>query len=279
MDLDTEIQVTTSQEHNLLTLPTELILQILVNAHWSDYYALCRTSKLLCNLVNVPNSMASLRHGYLPPFSSTAADSSADPPLKIHQIFSCTSYRNGNPYYTISVPTEPNANGGGLCTRKISVDSSLFREDSFSEPKCYKIVISWAHVDTPNQPNGERSGMSNASLSPAPQTGALYVNNLIVGTGQEEMSSIMDRISTDNAGDDFMDDEMAETRDDEGFMFYITVRDVFEAFERDHPDLSKRRGGEARILGFHHVFHPSAGTRGGSHFEVRWTWVNDGEKE
>ncbi|KAF3913733.1 hypothetical protein AA313_de0206605 [Arthrobotrys entomopaga] len=259
----------TLQGHFLLTLPTELVLQILSKTHWSDYYSLCRTSKLLRTLANIPNSLSGARYGCMPPFSSAppASHTSSDVPLRIHKLFSCSSYRNGEAYYTISTSKGNDHHSGEVI--RFPIETSPFREDSFSYPRCNKIVISWAHVDAPMDSNGENSTSSGAAFAFVPNSRALYINNLVVGTGRLGTPTAVEGL-----GYDLKSDTEIGTVDDEA-VSYITVKDIFEAFARDHPELQRQKTREARIVGFDHVFNPGAGIRSESHFEVRWTWAED----
>ncbi|KAK6541349.1 hypothetical protein TWF694_007163 [Orbilia ellipsospora] len=265
MARNTSIPIKASQGNFLLTLPNELVLQILSKTHWSDYYSVCRTSKLLRTLANVPNSLSCARYGCVPPFSSTPP--SPDTPLRIHKLFSCATYRNGRPYYTMSKPNRNGYNAGEMIT--VPIETSPFREDPFSYPRCKKIVISWAHVDVPTEDNGESSRASETNFAFVPHSRALYINNLIVGTGRLGPLTPIEGLGTDFRSDR----EMIGPMDDDA-LSYITVKDVFDAFARDHPELKRRKTGEARIVGFDHVFNPGAGIRSGSHFEVRWTWAD-----
>ncbi|KAJ6261650.1 hypothetical protein Dda_2448 [Drechslerella dactyloides] len=258
---------------HLVDIPTELILLILSSVHWSDYYSVCGTSKELQTLANIPGSLSASRYGHLfsiPP--RILLTRQTDRPFKIHQLFSCASSREGKPYYRISIPaTAESTSSAG--TRIIPLATSPFRNDSFSHPECHKTVVSWMHVDAARAVNAD--DMIDKAEPRAHQLvlhrGALYVNNLIVGTG---------RRNYDGQGyDSAFTSRYGRDADDDGrdlYPTYITVKDVFDAFDRDHPYLRQRRGGNVTIVGFQHVFHPNAGTRGGSHFEVRWVWIADG---
>ncbi|EPS40337.1 hypothetical protein H072_5840 [Dactylellina haptotyla CBS 200.50] len=200
-----------------------------------------------------------------------AISPSEDPPFQIHQIFSCAFYRNGRSSYAISTPAIGSHPKG--TDRKFAINCSPFREDAFSYPDCNKIVISWANVNSLGLSDVARPTGPNLRSSLGPHPGALYINNLIVGTGYQKTPSAICGSNAPNT----LDAEMTGiVNANEVSIPYITVEDVFNAFERDHPELKDRKAGEAKIVGFHHVFHPGVGARAGSHFEVEWLWVEDG---
>ncbi|KAF3935267.1 hypothetical protein ABW19_dt0203972 [Dactylella cylindrospora] len=258
-----------SKPVTFLALPTELILQILSRVAWSDYYSIRNTSRLLRYLADLPNSLSESRYDHLHTHTHPSATAAASPPpepsflplysgpsVKLHQIFSRAGYRLGTAYYSISIPSD------NLSHKivDIPISTSPFCSDAFSDPSNHKVVISWAHVRS-RRPLGAIDGVGPEGYFLIPHDRALYINNLLVGTGGGNRSLVSS--------------DIFNNRRDLGPSPYITVKDVFDAFERDHPDLKSRQGGRAEIVGLHHVFHPRAGIGGGSHFEVRWTWIDD----
>ncbi|KAK6331252.1 hypothetical protein TWF696_003312 [Orbilia brochopaga] len=259
----------------LIDFPPELILHILSNVHWSDYYTICGTSKGLRALATIPGSLSASRYGYLFPVPpNTVLPRQTDRPFEVHRLFSCASSRDGKPYYRISIPAAAAGFTQARSTKTISLATSPFRNDPFSHPECHKTVVSWVYVDSVKAIDEDDliDTIEQHARLLVPHRGALYVNNLIVGTGtgraddgSQGHDSTVPMDQTDEAGDG----------DGAHQLPYITVMDVFDAFDRDHPYLRERRGGRVTIVGFQHVFHPSAGTWGGSHFEVRWMWIAD----